>query len=180
MLSAVGVSAFTCSVTSCCSVQRPPSVNFCDLLLFFGPYTIGITMLFCLVFTTLWLDFSCFDIQSFLIDTFVLCVFCDSLILLLYMFLFWIKKSGLVTPPGGGANPQFPTRPCTQTDGHTNITTYRINWPTAVSAARWIVELLQWKIVFKSPFLIWKLLKAEIWTEYSYDLAFCPIRFLVG
>ena len=40
-------------------------------------------------------------------------------------------------------------------------------WLTAVSAARWIVELLQWKMVFKSPFLIWKLWNADIWTEYS-------------
>ena len=51
---------------------------------------------------------------------------------------------------------------------------------TAVSAARGIVELLQWKMVFKSPFWIRKLWKAEIWTEYSYDLVFGPIIFLVA
>ena len=35
-------------------------------------------------------------------------------------------------------------------------------------------------MVFKSPFWMWKLWNAEIWTEYSYDLVFCPIRFLVA
>ena len=36
----------------------------------------------------------------------------------------------------------------------------------AVSAARWIVDLIQWKMVFKSPFWIWKLWNVEIWTYY--------------
>ena len=52
------------SVTFCCSVRRRPSVSFCDFPLFLWPYTIGFTMLLCFVFTTLWLDFSCFDVQS--------------------------------------------------------------------------------------------------------------------
>ena len=52
--------------------------------------------------------------------------------------------------------------------------------PTAVSAARWNVELLQWEMVFKSPFCIQKLWKAEIWTEYSYDLVLYPIWFSVA
>ena len=39
----------------------------------------------------------------------VLCVFYDFIILLLYMCLFGIKSSGLVTPPGEAAFPQFPT-----------------------------------------------------------------------
>ena len=43
---------------------------------------------------------------------------------------------------------------------------------TAVSAAWWNVKLLQWKMVFKSPFWIQKLWKAEILTEYSYELVF--------
>ena len=37
-----------------------------------------------------------------------------------------------------------------------------------------------WKMVFKSPFWIRKLWKAEIWTEYSYDLVVGPIRFSVA
>ena len=49
---------------------------------------------------------------------------------------------------------------------------------TAVSAARRNVKLLQWKLVFKSPFWIQKLWKAKIRTEYSYDLMFHPITFL--
>ena len=53
-------------------------------------------------------------------------------------------------------------------------------WLTAVSATRWNVELLQWKLVFKSPFWIQKLGKAKIWTEYSYDLMFHSIMFLVA
>ena len=48
---------------------------------------------------------------------------------------------------------------------------------TAFSAARWNVELLQWKLVFKSPFWIQKLWKAKIWTEYLYDLMLHPITF---
>ena len=43
---------------------------------------------------------------------------------------------------------------------------------TDVLAARSNVKLLQWKRVFKSPFWIQKLQKAEILTEYLYDLVF--------
>ena len=52
------------------------------------------------------------------IDAVVLCVFRYSVVLLLYMSLFWIKRSGLVTLPGGAANPQFPTRPHTYPASH--------------------------------------------------------------
>ena len=51
---------------------------------------------------------------------------------------------------------------------------------TAVSATRWNVELLKWEIVFKLPFCIQMLWKAEIWTEYSYELVFYPIWFSVA
>ena len=90
-------------VVVCWDVHR--SHLWCSL--FLGPYHIGFPILLCFCFyNTMFVSHAIICLNAF-IDAVVLCVFCDSVLLLLYMCPFWIKRSGLVTPPGGAADPQF-------------------------------------------------------------------------
>ena len=84
---------------------------FCEDHSSLGHIILVLQFSFCFCFTTPCWYFTQFDILVSFIDAVVLCVFCDSIILLLYMCPLWIKRSGLVTPPSGAADLQFPTRP---------------------------------------------------------------------
>ena len=111
MSSAVSIAAYKCSVTLCYSVRRRPSVSFVIFRSSLG-HILSVLRCYFVLFLQHY-NFisrdSIFNVCS--IDAVVLCVFCDSVLSLLYMCPFWIKRSGLVTPPGRAADPQFPTRP---------------------------------------------------------------------
>ena len=103
--------ACTCAVTLCYSVRRRPSISF-------------------VIFNLSWaVSYLFYDFTMFLFLQHYVCISRDymfrfvnwrccvvrflwfSTIVVVYVPVFGIKRRGLVTPPGGADNPQFPTRP---------------------------------------------------------------------
>ena len=133
MSSAVGVAVCMCAVALCYSVRRSQSVSFVIfrshvghillvlwwyVVLFLRHYAFSLTQIGC------WKLFKwrCCVVGVLWFSTIV--VICAR---------FWIKRSGLVTPPGGAADPQFPTRPHNFTFIAPYLRSLQISWVKQVS-----------------------------------------------